>query len=135
MYGFQKRHNLTFKKVHEKSSSVNDAVCYESIEETLHPILAEYKLCDIFNYEVTSLLYWTMPKGTTVKKLHEFKISKDRLTVLLYVNQMGKEKLQLLVGKIKQPRCLTNVWNYPVAYEYSQKSSISSKLRKNFWNL
>lgn len=117
----RKRHSLTFKKVHDESSSANDAVCDESIEETLHPILAKYNLCDVFNCDVNSLLYWTMPKGTTVKKLHGFKISKDRLTVLLCVNQMGKEKLQLLlIGKIKQPWCLTNVWNYPAAYEYSQ---------------
>lgn len=68
LYRFQRRHNLKFKTLHGESGSVNDAVCDEWIEETLHPILAEYKPCDIFNCDETSLLYRAMPKGTIAKK-------------------------------------------------------------------
>ena len=79
MYRFQQRHNLKFKTLHEESGSVNDAVCDEWIEEILHSILAEYRLCDIFSCDETSLLYRDMPKGTIEKKkknekLHKFEI-------------------------------------------------------------
>ena len=61
LYRFQQKHNLKFKTLHGESGSVNDAIWDEWIEETLHPILAEYKPYDIFNCNERSLLYRTKP--------------------------------------------------------------------------
>ena len=53
---FQQRHNFIFKTLDGESGSVNDAVCDKWIKEILHKILAEYKPCNIFKFDETSLL-------------------------------------------------------------------------------
>jgi hypothetical protein len=59
---------------------------------------------DIFNVDETGLFYNVLPNKTLCikgKKCHGEKQSKLRLTVLLFVNSDGTEKLQpLVIGKI-----------------------------------
>ena len=132
LYRFQQRNNLKFKTLHGESGSVDDSVCDEWIREILDPILIEYKPENIFNCDETSLLYRAMPTGTIAQKdekVHGFKKSKDRVTVLLCVNQTGEDKLQpLFIGKSKMPRCLKNVKNYPISYTYSKNSWMTKNI-------
>ncbi len=43
-----------------------------------------------------------------------FKKSKDRVTALLLVNADGSERLLVVVGKSREPRCFRGIKNLPI---------------------
>ena len=73
-----------------------------------------------------------MPDKTlTVKgdKCHGGKKSKERITVLVWANMDGSEKLPLLViGKFAKPRCFKGVQSFPVTYRSNSKAWMNSAL-------
>ena len=55
------------------------------------------------------------------------KKSKERVTVLVYANMSGSEKLPLLtIGKFKKPRCFRGVTCLPTEYEANTSTWMTS---------
>jgi hypothetical protein len=54
-------------------------------------------------------------------------MSKNRLTVLMYVNRTGiDKKILFFIGKSQTPRCFKNVKNLPVEYAANKKAWMTS---------
>ena len=63
--GFKERHNITFKRVHVESNSVNEtSTLMQDWSSTLQTLLAEYSPQDIFNADETSLFFRLLPDKT-----------------------------------------------------------------------
>ena len=82
------------------------------IEEVLKPLMEEYEPQNIYNADETSLFYKSLSNHTMSfdseqvhgSKLHQ---SKDRMSLLLYTNMNGSEKLNpVLIGKAACPTAL-----------------------------
>jgi hypothetical protein len=58
------------------------------------------------------LIFWALPtKSLAVKgeKCTMGKMSKERLTLLLFGNMVGEMKKPLVIGKAAKPRCFKNL--------------------------
>ncbi|GBO16548.1 Tigger transposable element-derived protein 4 [Araneus ventricosus] len=122
---FKKRHGLTQKSICGESADVPEEVCdcwMQKIPETLQ----EFSPQNIFNADKTGLFFKCLPTKTLAfkgDKCFGGKKSKQRITVLLYANMTGEEKLKMLdIGKSKSPRCFKGVKSLEVKYEFNKKS-------------
>ncbi|XP_052696183.1 tigger transposable element-derived protein 4-like [Crassostrea angulata] len=130
---FKGRHSITFKRVCGESKSVADGTdAMKAWASSLQTILAEYSPSDIFNADETGLFFRLLPDKTLEFKgvdCHGGKNSKERVTVMVWSNMSGNEKLPLLViGKSKKPRCFKGIKTLPTAYEANKKAWITSEL-------
>ena len=115
------RHNIKFRSVCGENAAVDQEVCDDWKQRKLPPVLRRYDPSDVFNADETGLYLRLLPD-----KMHAIagevctggKKSKERVTVLVYANMSGSEKLPLLtIGKFKKPRCFRGVTCLPTADE------------------
>ncbi len=58
-----------------------------------------------------------------------FKKSKDRVTALLLVNADGSERLLVVIGKSREPRCFRGIKNLPIwLYFYNTSAWMTSEI-------
>jgi hypothetical protein len=58
-----------------------------------------------------------------------FKKSKDRVTALLLVNADGSERLLVVIGKSREPRCFRGIKNLPIwLYFYNTSAWMTSQI-------
>lgn len=89
--------------------------------------LRNFQLCEIYNADETGFYWKMLPTITFIaeyeKQADGFKISKERVTVMICANADGSHKVPLFViGKSKNPRCFKHFKKLPVKYR-SQKSA------------
>jgi hypothetical protein len=117
---FKKHSGLVYRKVCGEASSVNPEEVVAWKDTTLLHLMARYSPKDIFSADEFGLFYNMLPNKTYTFKAASckgIKVNKERITVLVYVNLGGTEKLPLLIiGKSKQPRCFRNTKLLPCTY-------------------
>jgi hypothetical protein len=104
---FKKWSGLVYRKIHGEANSVNPEEVVAWKDTTLLQLMAKYSPKDIFNADEFGLFYNMLPDKTHTFKAASckgIKVNKERITVLVYANLDGTEKLPLLViGKSKWP--------------------------------
>jgi hypothetical protein len=97
---------LVFEKLAVESAEVS----VESTDAWLESLpfsMGGYEPCDVYNADDTGLFFNMLPDGTLMYKgesCHGGKHSKNRLTVLLYVNSDGSDKqVPIVIGKSLKP--------------------------------
>lgn len=63
-----------------------------------------------------------------------YKTSKERGTIMVCANSIGRHRLPLLViGKSKNPRCFKNIKSLPVAYDSQKKAWMNGEIFKRWY--
>ena len=97
------------KKIHGETHIYNFDSVVEWRNSILPSILGKFSLNDIFNCDETGLFFKKLPSRTYEKKEASplgTKIINERISILLYANASGTEKLTpLVIGKYLKPRC------------------------------
>lgn len=127
---WKERHNIAYRAISGESAFVDRGACDEWKQQTLIPILQQYKAEDVFNADETGL-YWRLLPDKTHAVAGETcsggKNSKERVTVLVCTNMTGSEKRPLLtIGKFKHPRCFNGVRHLPTEYEANKSAWMTS---------
>ena len=106
MSRFKDRHGLVFKKLAGESAEVS----VESTDawlESLPSLLEGYQPRDVYHADEKGLFFNVLPDRTLAyngESYHGGKHSKDRLTVLLCVNNVGSDKqVPVVIGKSPKP--------------------------------
>lgn len=111
---FKSRNKLTSVISCGESSKVNQCDV-DAWMEANRSIIQNYRADDIYNMDETGLFYRMQPNRTLAiqgEACHGGKISKDRVTIMVCVNQTGSDKCPLLViGKYAKPRCFAKNFN------------------------
>ena len=81
----------------------------------LPPILSEYPLDRIYNFDESGLLYRLLATSGNVigatKDMRRAKLAKDRITVGIFCNATGTDIWKpSIIGTAKKPRCFGNHW-------------------------
>ncbi|CAF4374954.1 unnamed protein product, partial [Rotaria magnacalcarata] len=109
---FHNRHAISFRTINGECASVDDSTV-EEWTQRLSTILDGFNENDVFNADETGLFYRATPDRSLVLSNEECKggkKSKERLTVLLYSNLTGTEKLKpVVIGRSQRPRCFKNI--------------------------
>ena len=92
----------------------------------------------LYNCDEIGLNYKMLPTKTLASKREAaapgYKKSKERVTILAYINATGNHKLRLtLVGKSKKPRAfkkLKNQESLPLYYTHQKKAWMNSEIFK-----
>lgn len=133
---FRKRHGIVYKQASGEAGSVNESTVSDWKKNALPKILKDYKPCDVYNADETSLFYNALPTKTMAFKkdaCHGGKQSKARLTVLCCVNEDGTDKLPLLViGKSHKPRCFKGVRTLPCQYQSNAKGWVTTAIFEKY---
>lgn len=128
---FKKRHNIVYNTVCGESRSV-DGATVEDWKNRLPSLVQEYEPRNIFNADETGLFYNLLPSKTLSfrgESCHGGKHSKQRLTVLLFTNCDGSEKLPpIVVGKALKPRCFKSVKTLPTKYHANKNAWMTRNL-------
>lgn len=124
LHRWQKRENITLRKVHGEGASANVEAANVFFDNVLPNLVLNYEPKDIFNADESGLFFRALPNSTLIKKGDQtrgFKSSKERLTLLFICNATGDYKKVIVIGKSKNPRCFKNKI-LPLEY-YSQKKA------------
>jgi hypothetical protein len=88
-------------------------------------LLSEYHPKDIFHVEECGLIFSPVPYKTHAFKdenAHEVSRDKYKITVLIFANMNGYEKMPLLgTAKSEKPRCFKHVKSLPCTYRHNCK--------------
>jgi len=81
----------------------------------LPPILSEYSLENMYNFDKSGLLYRILATSSNVvgatKDRRGTKLAKDRITVEIFGNATGIDSWKrAIIETAKKPRCLGNHW-------------------------
>jgi hypothetical protein len=113
---FVKRHDLKYESKSGESESVNEDIVIEW-KNSLKEKYNSYEHKNIFNIDETGI-FWRLLQNKTYSLPEEsakgYKKIKDRITVLLLVNMDGSERLIVVIGKYKNPRCFKGIKNLPI---------------------
>lgn len=97
-----------------------------------HKILLE----QVYSVSEAGLYYRSIPKNVSVggEMVGDSKLCKARVSVLCCANATGSHRLKpLVVGKVKQPRCLQGMTNQlPGIYAYSSNAQVTAGMF-NHW--
>jgi hypothetical protein len=134
---FKDQHGLFFKKLAGESAEVsiksNDAWL-----ESLPSLLEGYEPRDVYNADETGIFFKVLRDRTLAYKgetCHGGKHSKDRLTVLLCVNNDGSDKqVPIVIGKSSKPRCFKDVKKLPIKYQAKSKAWMMTEIFCSFLN-
>ena len=103
------RHQIKSRLTHGEKSSANFEGAEIWVSTVLPQILEEYNPENIYNADETGLYFRATPDRSlcyAYEQLSGSKKAMDRVTILVYANMLGNDKLKLLmIGKSKQPRC------------------------------
>lgn len=135
LFRFRRRHNIKIKKICGESLSIdNEAV--ETFRKKLSDILKAENILpsQLYNYGETELYWRALPDSTQVSKAHTntpgWKISKDRVSVVLCANADGNHMLKpVIVGISKKPLAIKNIMDkLPVHYYNSKNARFTSDI-------
>ncbi|MBA0749479.1 hypothetical protein Gogos_003399 [Gossypium gossypioides] len=118
---FKARHGIkSYRRFGESSS-----VVMENIEDALPQIRAKLEIFDwkdIYNMDETGLFYHLQAEHSlATKQLEGRKKDKERLTVVVYCNRDGSNKVPLwVIGKFANPRCFKHV-NIDTSWKVTRK--------------
>lgn len=126
---FKSRHGIRELEVQGERLS-SDPIAAEEFKHNLAEFLENenYSLDDVYNADETGFNWKSLPRKSLASKREKtapgFKISKQRVTVMVCANASGTHRLPpLMIGKSKKPRCFKNVKCLPLCY----------KAQKNAW--
>jgi hypothetical protein len=128
---FVKRHNIKFETKCGESESVPEEVV-ERWKSNLKDKYNNYDKKDVWNIDETGV-FWRLCQNKTYSLPNEsskgMKKNKERVTVLLLVNADGSERLLVVIGKSRQPRCFKGIKNFPIwLYLYNKNAWMTSQL-------
>ena len=128
---FKVRNNFHFEKIHSEKNSADEKSASDWLKSVFPKIAAEYDEENIYNADETGLFFRALPTGTLTERGGQqsfgTKSSKERLTILIIVNQTGSDKQMLVIGKYGNPRCFKNK-NVPVPYFFNKKAWMTSEI-------
>jgi len=109
-----------------EANKVTDGDVNEWIQDFVQ-VRPSYNENDIFNIDETGVFYNLLPdcslnfKGM---KSHGGAKSKERLTLVLWCNTTGSEKLKVwIISKYQNPRCFKNVNKLSLPFEYTHQKN------------
>ena len=130
---FKLRHGIRQIEIHGEKLSA-DAPAAVSFSENLKKHLEDnkYDLDFVYNADKTGLYWKTLPSKSLVSRKEAaapgYKMSKDRVTVMVCANATGTHRIPLLmIGKSKNPRCFKNV-KLPLIYTSQKNAWMNSDL-------
>ena len=133
---FQSRHGIRQLAIQGETMSANKE-SVESFTKTLSQLIEEkgLVLSQVYNCDETGL-YWKALPDKTLASHNEsrapgYKVSKERITLLVCSNATGEHKLPLtVIGKAKNPRALKNLSHsaLPVRYTSQKNAWMTSEL-------
>lgn len=138
---FKKRHNLHNIKLRGESASA-DAIAAKNYPEVLKEIIRNGGYCpeQVFNVDETGLYWKRMPDRTFIsrdeKSASGYKVSKERLTLLLGGNASGDFKLKpLLVYMSENPRAFKGLdkKQLPVIWKSNKKAWMTKYLFEDWF--
>ncbi|XP_043914003.1 jerky protein homolog-like [Protopterus annectens] len=125
---FKSRHGIRELEVPGESLS-GDTPAAQKFKETFLALLGKegYSPDDVYNADETGLYWKSLPHKSLASNREtaapDFKVSKERVTVMATANANGSHLLPpLMIGKAKNPRCFKNVTCLPLCYR-AQKSA------------
>lgn len=130
---FRSRHGIQELDIQEESLS-SDAPTPQKFVKMFSDFLEKegYSLDDIYNADETGLCWKDLPcksLGAPVTTASDFKLSKERVTIMVCANATGTHPLPLLlIGKLKKPPCFKNVSYLPLCYKSQGKAWITTEI-------
>lgn len=129
---FRFRHGVRELQFEGESLSRNLAAA-NKFKEEFSMLLNEYSLDSIYNVDESRLLWRSLPRKSLVSRKKQkapgFKVSKDRVTIMVGANASGTHRLPLLlIGKSAKPRCFSNVKQLPVDYKNQKSAWMSGEI-------
>ncbi|KAG8245417.1 hypothetical protein J6590_108198 [Homalodisca vitripennis] len=125
---FKSRHGIRELDIQGEILS-GDSAAAEKYKETFSKLLKDegYSLDLVYNADETGLNWKALPRKSLASKREKaapgFKVSKERVTIMVAANATGTHALPLLmISKSKKPRCFKNVTCLPLTYK-SQKNA------------
>src|ERR1700737_2059038 len=124
LQNFKTRHGIKCYYLHGESGDV-DGVGVALAMAKIPFILKKYDLEDIFNFDETGLYYRASPcKTLNIGKAKGNKKQKDRVTLGLCTNILGKERLKLvLIYKSAHPICFPRSYDPNSTVHYYSNNS------------
>uniref|UniRef100_A0A8C4QMW9 DDE-1 domain-containing protein n=1 Tax=Eptatretus burgeri TaxID=7764 RepID=A0A8C4QMW9_EPTBU len=126
----KKHHCVRLMSVEGETASTN-TTAFRSFKEEFARECSEYSPEQVYNADETGLFWKKMPNKTFLAKEDMcpagFKLSKERLSLLLCANAAGTDKLRpIVVGKAKCPRAFKhiNVTHLPVLWRHNSKAQV-----------
>ncbi|XP_046663125.1 jerky protein homolog-like [Homalodisca vitripennis] len=112
---FKSRHGIRELDIQGEILS-GDSAAAEKYKETFSKLLKDegYSLDLVYNADETGLNWKALPRKSLASKREKaapgFKVSKERITIMVAANATGTHALPLLmISKSKKPRCFKNV--------------------------
>ena len=102
----------------------------QPFKDNLSRIIEEgLTLNQVYNCDETGLFWKALPTKSLAarkeSKVPRYKVSKERLTILVCANATGEYKVQLtIVGKAKNPRALKNVSPSVLPVRYTNQTNV-----------
>lgn len=130
---FKLRHGIRQIEIHgEKLSADAPAAVSFSEKFKKHLEAEEYDLDFVYNADETGLYWKALPSKSLVSRKEAaapgYKMSKDRVTVMVCANASGTHRVPLLmIGKSRNPRCFKNV-KIPLIYTSQKNAWMDSDL-------
>ena len=144
LWRWQKRHGITKHKIVGKKRSA-DKDSAAQFPPRLLEFLADKELVDeqVYNADESGLFYRMLPNSTLaqkndITKSEGYKLAKDRVTLLFYVNKTGTHKMKpLCIGKFAKPRCFShvNMNTLSLAYTNSGNAWMTAKIFQEWFDL
>lgn len=130
---FRKRNNIALKTIPGQAADADVGVGVKEQEKRMPELSGGYEAKDIFNMDVTALLFRTIPDNTLIEKGKQCiggKISKERITVVLCCSATGEKMKPLVIYKSIKPACFKNVNinNLGVQWAYNRKCWMTSEI-------
>ncbi|GFX32057.1 tigger transposable element-derived protein 2 [Trichonephila clavipes] len=116
-----------------ESLSGNKNSAHKFKETFLQHVEEGYSRDYVFHVDEIAVNWKALPRKSLASK-HEstaqgFKVSKEHVTAMVYVNASGTHTLQLsVIGKSKKPRCFKNVSCFPTLYKAQKSARMNSGL-------
>ena len=131
---FKSRHGIRELQIEGESLSGDVEAASEMKQKFLDVVKNEgYSRDDVYNADETGLNWKSLPRKSLASKRElaapGFKVSKERVTVMVCANASRTHRLPLLViGKSKKPRCFKNVACIPTVYKAQKSAWMNSEL-------
>ncbi len=113
---FVKRFDIKYESKGGESESVSE-IFVDEWKTKLIEKYSNFKPRNVWNIDETGL-FWRLIQNRTYSMPEEskkrFKKSKNRVIALLLVNADGSERLLVVVGKSREPRCFRGIKNLPI---------------------
>ena len=124
------RHNVTYGSITGEGAAV-DLTAVADWKMKIPELTNGYEQKDIYNLDETGLVFRRTPSKTMKIKGEDCKggkKAKERLTVCLLVNMLGKFETPLVIGKSAHPRAFKHVKSLPVVWRCNKSAWMTSNL-------